>query len=168
VHGIFLIRDPHAIVVSQVHYVSRTKAHRHHDVFVAQADTKDKLRIAIAGDREHGVVSIGERLEAFAGWLDAGCLVVRFEDLIGAEGGGDRARQLRAVHSIFGFLGIDADDGLVHSVSRQLFSSVSPTFRRGSIEQWRSVFDRDLERLMHEVAGAAMARYGYGPAVEVN
>jgi Sulfotransferase domain len=164
-HPIFLIRDPHAIVVSQVHYVSRTRNHRHHDFFRAQASTKDRLRIAIVGDHEHHVASIGERLEAFAGWLDAGCLVVRFEDLIGPDGGGDRTAQRRAVSSIYDSLNVAMTDDLFDHICRGLFTSASPTFYRGSIDRWREVFDDDLERLLHEVAGDSMARYGYGRSV---
>jgi hypothetical protein len=161
VRGIFLIRDPHAIVVSQAHYVARTKGHRNHEFFLAQPSIKDRLRIAITGNAEHRVASIAERLEAFSGWLDAGCLVVRFEDLIGPDGGGDRTVQIRALRSIYEFLRIDASDALVASVSRRLFSSASPTFRTGSIGEWRGAFDADLERLISEVAGEAMIRYGY-------
>jgi hypothetical protein len=164
IRGIFLIRDPHAIVVSQAHYVSRTPGHRHHEFFAAQEGTKARLRIAIAGDREHRVPSIGERLDAFAGWLDAGCLVVRFEDLIGPGGGGDPETQLGIVREIYTFLGLEADDQLPVSVCRRLFSSASPTFRRGSADGWRDIFDPELESLMDEVAGHAMARYGYGRA----
>lgn len=165
VHGIFLVRDPHAIVVSQVHYVSRTKSHRHHDFFVSQKSAKERLKIAIAGDPQQGVVSIGERLDAFAGWLDDGCLVVRFEDLIGPEGGGDRPRQIRTLRSIYVSLGMGATEPLLESICARLFSSASPTFRQGSIERWRQAFDADLERLMRDVAGDAMARYGYGPSL---
>jgi Sulfotransferase domain len=162
VRGIFLIRDPHAIVVSQAHYVTRTKAHRNHEFFLAQPGINDRLRIAITGDAEHRVASIAERLEAFSGWLDAGCLVVRFEDLIGPEGGGDRTVQIAALRSIYEFLAIDNSDALVVSVARRLFSSASPTFRTGSVGEWRDSFDVDLERLISEVAGDAMTRYGYG------
>jgi hypothetical protein len=166
VRGIFLIRDPHAIVVSQAHYVARTKAHRNHEFFLAQPSINDRLRIAITGNAEPRVASIAERLEAFSGWLDAGFLVVRFEDLVGPDGGGERTVQIRTLRSIYEFLSTDASDALVASVSRRLFSSASPTFRMGSIDEWRDAFDADLERLIGEVAGEAMIRYGYGRSAD--
>ena len=39
---------------------------------------KERLRLAIAGDVERGAVSIRDRLDYYAGWLDA-AFVVRFD-----------------------------------------------------------------------------------------
>jgi sulfotransferase 6B1 len=159
--AIFLVRDPRDIVVSQVHYVSKTSSHQHHAFFAGMADESRRLAAAITGDRQHEVPSIAERLDAYAGWLSAGSLLVRFEDLVGPDGGGDRERQLGAVRSIYEFLGVDADDALIRSVCERLFSASSPTFRRGAIGAWRSAFGPELERLFAEVAGEAIGPYPY-------
>jgi hypothetical protein len=157
---VFLIRDPRDMAVSRAHYVSRTMSHPHHDLFAARPD-RERLRLAIVGDVERGVPSLRERLDAFAGWLDGPWAVIRFEDLIGPDGGGDRSSQLRTVRFLYGSLGVQADDALIRSVCRVLFSPASPTFRLGAIGQWRTSFDPELERLMEEVVGDAMVRYGY-------
>lgn len=158
--GIFLIRDPHDIVVSQVHYVSKRADHRHHDVFAKLPDMKARLRVAIAGDPEQHVSSIGERLDFFAGWLDT-CLVVRFEDLVGPKGGGDLDRQMAAVASLYDALSMDPDDDTVASICDRLFSSDSPTFRQGAIGGWRDFFDPALEALFDETVGDRILAYGY-------
>jgi sulfotransferase 6B1 len=160
--GIFLIRDPHDIVVSQVHYVSKRVDHRHHDVFAGLPDMKARLRLAIAGDPEQHVSSIGERLDFFAGWLDA-CLVVRFEDLVGPKGGGDLDRQMGAVASMYDALSMDVDDTAVASICDRLFSSDSPTFRQGAIGGWRRFFDPELDALFDETVGDRLLAYGYPP-----
>jgi Sulfotransferase domain len=161
VRGLFLIRDPHDVVVSQVHYVTKTPNHRHHDVFLSRPDLRDRLALAIAGDPLRGVASIRERLDAYAGWLDSDCLVVRFEDLVGPEGGGSANDQVRTMRSIFDHLWLHADWELIESVCRNVFSAASPTFRSGAIGQWRNSFDPELEALLGDVAGDALARYGY-------
>src|SRR4051812_34990244 len=56
VAGVFLVRDPHDIVVSQVHYVSKRANHRLHDAF-AERDAREKLRLAITGDHDRGAPS---------------------------------------------------------------------------------------------------------------
>jgi hypothetical protein len=162
-HGtraLFLIRDPHDIVVSQIHYASRRTDHRHHDLFAALPDVKARLRIAIAGDERYGVASIGERLDSYIGWMDA-CHVVRFEDLVGPQGGGDRQTQVTTVKGIYDFLTIEVSDQLVVSICDRLFSPDSPTFRCGSIGRWRESFDAELEGLFDAVVGDRMVPYGY-------
>lgn len=166
VRPIFLICDPHDIVVSQVHYVSRRSDHRSHRLFRSMVDDRERLRLAIVGDPSHDVASIGERLDRFAGWLP-NSLVVRFEDLVGPDGGGDRARQLAALRDIDAHLGLNAGEDATAAVAGALFSRQSPTFRSGAIGGWRSSFDPDLEATFDAVVGDRLGVYGYDPANEV-
>ena len=159
--GFFLIRDPHDIVVSQVHYVSKRADHRLHQVLGGLPDMKEKLKLAIAGSPQAEISSIRERLDLYAGWLDSGCLVVRFEDLIGPGGGGDSDTQTAAVAAIYRHLGIDLDEAGLAGICDRLFSPESPTFRWGAIGGWQAAFDAELETLFDRVVGDAAAPYGY-------
>ena len=163
VRGLFLIRDPHDIVVSQVHYVAKRADHQFHGLFADRPDLHEKLRLAITGDPAHDLPSIGDRLDYFAGWLDSGCHVVRFEDLVGPGGGGNAEAQEASVASVFRSVGLAPDDAVVRSICSRLFSTDSPTFRKGSIGGWRDAFDPELEQLFDEVVGDRAARYGYAP-----
>lgn len=160
VPGIFLIRDPHDIVVSEVHYVSKRTDHRAHDLFVGLPNMKARLRVAIQGDAAHRLPSIGERLDFFAGWLDT-CLVVRFEDLVGPSGGGSPEAQSAALASIYEHLGMQVDAATGSSIGAQLFSQHSPTFRQGATSGWDRVFDGELAELFDEVVGDRSLPYGY-------
>jgi hypothetical protein len=165
---LFLIRDPRDIVVSQVQFVARTASHRQHDVFTRIEDPRERLRLSILGDRRLGVSSIAERLDGYAGWLRSGALVVRFEDLVGPDGGGDRDAQVNAVRSIYRFLGLGEEDRLVRSVAARVFSAQSPTFRRGLIGGWREAFDPELEALFDVTVGERMIPYGYATSPKSN
>jgi len=160
VRPILLIRDPRDIVVSQVHYVSKRTDHRLHSLFEELPDVKERLRLAIAGDPERGVVSIGDRLGYFAGWLDT-ALVVRFEDLVGPDGGGTRDRQDATLRSIYGFLGMDVDGPTLARIGARLFSTDSPTFRSGAIGGWRRSLDPELQALFERTVGDRIRPYGY-------
>ncbi|HEY6056822.1 MAG TPA: sulfotransferase domain-containing protein [Candidatus Limnocylindrales bacterium] len=160
VRAIFLIRDPRDIVVSQVHYVSKRTDHRLHTLFDELPDVQSRLRLAIAGDAERGVVSIGDRLDLFAGWLDT-ALVVRFEDLVGPDGGGSRELQMTAIRSIYDFLRLDLDEPLLASIADRLFSADSPTFRSGAIGGWRRSFDPAITALFNETVRERVRPYGY-------
>ena len=160
VRGIFLIRDPHDIVVSQAHYVLKRRDHRAHDLFAGLPDMKARLRVAITGDPTHHLPSIGERLDFFAGWLGPS-LVIRFEDLVGPGGGGSLAAQSAAIASIYDHLGVLVDTASLSSICARLFSTESPTFRQGAAQGWKSVFNDDLEALFDEEAGESCLPYGY-------
>jgi hypothetical protein len=161
VRALFVIRDPRDVVLSQVHYTTSFERHRFHEAFAERSSVRDRIRLGITGDPDRGIPSIAERLDRYAGWLDSGCLVVRFEDLVGAGGGGDADVQLRTVSSIYRYLDVDADERLVREISHRLFSSDSPTFRRGAIGQWHDDFDPELTALFDREVGDRLERYGY-------
>jgi sulfotransferase 6B1 len=159
---VFVVRDPRDIAISQARYVTGRRDHWAHDLFADRSDPRARLRLAIAGDRDGGLRSLGDRLDAYAGWLDTADVVVRFEDLVGSRGGGDDATQRATVARLYERVGIDADEALIASISSRLFSSESPTFRKGAIGQWREVLDDELQTLVGDTAGESLARFGYG------
>lgn len=163
VRGVFLMRDPRDTVVSQTHFVTREVKHRQHGVFAEQGSQHDRLMLSIVGDPARGVLGIAERLDRYAGWLSSGCLGVRFEDLVGPGGGGDAVRQETVVRDIYRHLGLPDDEVLVRSVCDRLFSSDSPTFRKGSIGGWRDSFDPELEEAFERAVEGRLQLYGYEP-----
>src|SRR2546427_9474244 len=117
VGSVFLIRDPRDMVVSEAFYlVSGDTRHRLHRMFAEQATMKDRIMLLLRGDPEHGVVATGRKLERYAGWLDSQALVVRFEDLVGAAGGGDDDARTLALRAVFEHLGLASDDELVAGI----------------------------------------------------
>lgn len=162
VRPIFMIRDPRDVVVSQVRYALGRPDHWAHELF-ADAPAHAQLRLAIEGDPARGLRSLADRLDAFAGWMRDDVALVRFEELIGAQGGGSTERQREVVAGVYRFLGVDDDPALVQNVARRSFSTESPTFRTGAIGGWRAVFDDELTALVRERAGEQIARFGYEP-----
>lgn len=161
VRPVFMIRDPRDVVISQVRYVVSRRDHWAHDLFESRSPY-ERLRLAIVGDRERHLPSLAERLAAYEGWLRSDVFLLRFEDLVGEAGGGDAARQIEVVADLYRFLGVVYDDARVADVCGRLFSNESPTFRKGTIGQWREVLDDDLTDLIRELAGSQLERYGYG------
>jgi hypothetical protein len=161
VRAIFLVRDPRDIVVSDAFYISTNTNHPQHKLFVSRNTFRDQLKLAVTGDSKNGFPSIGKTLEDFAGWFTSGCLIVRFEDLIGPQGGGDTEKQLSTVRAIYDYLGLEVDDDWIASASQQLFSNASPTFRKGTIRQWKQYFDSEIKQTFKRVAGRFVTQYGY-------
>jgi len=161
VRGLFMIRHPRDILVSQIHYATSRPDHRTHDLFASLPDERARLRAAIVGDPNHGLLSIAQRLAYFRGWLSSGFLVVRFEDLIGVAGGGDTQRQRDLLRGIFEHAGVDASERVLDQVAARLFSPESPTFRSGQVGSSREFFDADLEELLRSTVGDGALPYGY-------
>lgn len=158
---IFMIRDPRDIALSEALYLSRKRKHRFHMAYHADKDLSSRIGRSLLGSESAGLPPIGEILDGLSGWLDSGCLVVRFEDLIGPEGGGDLQSQLDTLRSIYDHIGIQVSDDWLRSIRARLFSSASPTFRRGSTGQWKEYYDTELIALFKKMAGESLVRYGY-------
>lgn len=159
VEALFVVRDPRDIAVSLAHFIADHRDHPLHSLYAAQPDLKSRIEVAIAGAADHRPPAppLALILEGFAGWLDSGAQVVRFEDLIGPRGGGDEQAQERTVNAIYDHLGLAAPPGL-HA---RVFSHASPTFRKGLIGQWHQHFDPELEALYERQAGGWVGAYGY-------
>jgi hypothetical protein len=162
--ALFLTRDPRDIVLSQAHYAVQKPDHPFHRAFADQTDLRGRVLVAIDGDAATGLPSIADRLDRYRGWLDGAAETVRFEDLIGPNGGGDAARQREVVERVYRHLGLDLETALIERVCRELFSDASPTFRKGAIGGWRERFDDDLtERFRRRVGDDRLRAYGYEP-----
>lgn len=161
VRCIFMIRDPRDIAVSEASYLASNTGHRFHAAYSEDKDTASRILRSIHGSPETGLPSSGQLLDGLQGWLDSACMVVRFEDLIGPEGGGDLARQLSTLRDIYRHIGLPVEDGWIHDLRQRLFSSASPTFRQGRTGQWRQQFDAQITLAFKQIAGDGLIRYGY-------
>ena len=163
--GLFLIRDPRDIVISQAHYVVKNDRHPHHETLSRVDDFQQRLRTVIVGDEDRGMPSLHSRLSAYAGWLTSSALVVRYEDLIGASGGGSKRAQLESLKDVFQHVGLEVSPAELESLAGEIFSDASPTFRRGRIYQWREQFDEETVAVFDETVGEFAEIYGYGSHV---
>ena len=89
---VLIIRDPRDVVVSDAIYMSRTPKHRHYDTF-RRLDLEQAIQATIVGfpggQSTPGLESIGDRIRNYLPWLnDPRVLICRFEDVVGARGGG--------------------------------------------------------------------------------
>jgi len=159
IETLFVVRDPRDIAVSLAHFIGGRGDHPLHFAYSARPDLRSRIELAILGDpvARPPAPSLESILSEFSGWLESGALVVRFEELIGPRGGGDAGEQDRILQRIYERLGLRPPAGL----AERIFSSESPTFRKGAIGQWRELFDAGLEALFDREAGGWMEAYGY-------
>jgi len=158
-----ILRDPRDVAVSQMHYIKRLRQHPVHEAFVALPSDRERLLFSIRGGTLGGreMLSLDERYRRFSGWSrDEGAVVVRFEDLVGPEGGGSAEAQRRAVGRVARHLGLEADEEMLGAVGENIFGA-GQTFRKGQIGAWREEFSPEHERAAMEVAGPLLVELGY-------
>jgi hypothetical protein len=162
-----ILRDPRDVAVSQMHYLKQLENHFAHEEYMALPSDRERLMVAIQGAEMGGrrLGSLAERYGRFVGWeRDGGAVMVRFEDLVGPEGGGSEEARRLAVGRVAKHLGVPADERTVELVGNNLFGA-GRTFRRGQIGGWREEFTAEHERALKEGAlGPLLAELGYDGA----
>jgi hypothetical protein len=84
-------------------------------------------------------------------------LKLRFEDLVGEEGGGSREIQHAAVEHWARFLAVDVP---TEELTEGLFGGTK-TFREGRTDSWRDVFKEHHRKAFEREFGDVLADYGY-------
>lgn len=159
---VVIVRDPRDVLVSFLHYVMKQGHSLSADFTVLAEPARVSLAIK-GGDAPlsgRNIVGLGEAFRSILAWRHSrDCLIIRFEDLIGEKGGGSLETQLCTVKNMCDYLEIPATESLLKSVCLQVFSSDSPTFRKGMIGAWRdelpdtsldmSAMDKELLKVFH-------------------
>ena len=184
---VFLYCDPRAQVVSRTRFIMKTPHHPLYRLYAEHLETwEQRLCQTIRGltraevDFCHGLIDhipdtddqricrsgVIRQFQAFEGWLTApDCFCVRFEDVIGPRGGGDRQVQLRVTEALMAFTGTgpEADAVLTspEAVADALFDATAATFRKGQIGAWRKEFPPVAEEVFMEVYGDKLSLWGY-------
>ena len=98
---------------------------------------------------------------ALARWLNQpNVLIFRFEDLVGAEGGGNQKSQEESLGTLARSLGYDLNWETIEQIASQLYGN-SPTFREGKIGAWKEYFGEDHKQLFKAQAALPLIQLGY-------
>lgn len=159
---LFLIRDPRDIVVSMYKYINEIDVtHYSHKVIASLPDDHARLTAVIKGI-DGNVASVAEIWNRFNGWMSApGTLVIKYEDLLGEQGGGSKDAQCATIYAIASHLGMEVSVTDMQYIAHHTYCTKSSTFRRGMIGTWRTVFTDDHERLFKATTGDLLIRLGY-------
>lgn len=107
-----------------------------------------------------GTMGIDEYYRAFLPWMNTkNVCVVRFEDLVGPQGGGSLELQLGTMRKIADHLGICPTDDELLSIALKLFGKW--TFRVGQIGSWKSHFSEYHKKEFKKAAGQLLIDLGY-------
>ncbi len=138
---LLMLRHPADVAVSHARYIADTPEHPLHE-FYQGMDEEQRILTSITGSSAGPVtlLSLEERLRSLRNWLqEPNVLPVRFEELVGAAGGGDDTRQENILRRIARHIGVDLSDSDIQHLKQNLFGGTG-TFFRGTIGGARDAF----------------------------
>lgn len=157
-----IVRDPRAVVRSLADwYVDDRAGHRLRDqVLGSTLDERINMAMGFVRDEPRA-----DRLDVtwgrYAAWLDVpDVIAVRYEDLVGPQGGGSAAAQLDAIGRVARWLDLGADDDVLAEVAGQIYGG-SSTFRVGKADRWADDLDASQRKVIEDHLSAPMEALGY-------
>jgi hypothetical protein len=144
---IAIIRDPRAVVASLLAFILDTRGMPKPHFLEADfkiRSSKEQLDLLLKGGyaEQAGlqIQSFADVYRAMLAWQhDPDCLLVRFEDLIGYQGGGNNEQQQLVMAQIAQYLGRP-----VTAPMPTVYSATARTFRQGKIDGWKDSLDVGL------------------------
>lgn len=144
--SLLLVRDPRDILISQANFYEKRTVNRWHE-HLASLDTienrLDALFFGVPLDELKGnpalpIPSLKNWLYPYLKWnSNKNTLIVKFEDLVGINGGGSHVDQLKTIEEITNFLGIPTTKRELEKISLSIYSEKSNTFNKGMINKWK-------------------------------
>lgn len=120
----------------------------------------DKERLLALIEGRNGIRPIREQILRFSGWASHAHLI-RFEDAVGAAGGGSDNIQREVIRGIFNAIDVPLSDEREEYIARNCRSAKTQTFRTGSIRNWEKVFDDEIHSAFNRAAGDLLIELGY-------
>jgi len=163
-----MVRDPRDVCVSSAHYCTKDKRHRLNRYFNSLGFWSERLSAAIEGIEAERLgddvrsKSIAEHVNGYMPWIhEENCLVVKFEELVGAKGGGNIETQIQTIQKISNHIGFDLSESKLAEIADKSFTNKTKTFRSGQIGGWRQEFDENNISLFKKIAGSQLIELGY-------
>lgn len=148
---LYIYREPKDVIISLCNHFLKFENYPFHKEFTELDSTKERILLSLKG-AEKGAARLAPfktRLERSAGWkFDKSVYALPFEELIGAQGGGDKTIQKTKVEEILQFLNLS--DKNSEEIINKIFYKKAKTFNKGTINQWKEVFDADLLKVYED------------------
>ena len=165
IRKVLLIRDPRDTLVSQIYWTQKKgkwlwcTPNLVARAINIQPTFDDKLKEAILLSDEY--YSVPWFVKRAMIWMqDPTILTLRYEELVGPEGGGDRSAQIKAIFKLADFIGSPVTEEGAAEIADKLYGGTS-TFRKGKKDGWPEYFSENNRNLLKQVLGQEIIELGY-------
>lgn len=158
-----MLRDPRAMLTSFVNMVKEGfepgQEIAHELLLLDLIDGRKKNYIPWAVSRHSSYptmweIGICEFYKSYLPFIGSkNCLCVKFEDLVGAKGGGSDVLQANAIKQIAEHVNVTLGDKKMLELIGALFGG-STTFKQGQIDGWKKYFTPTVKQAFKKVPGA--------------
>jgi len=160
----FIYRDPRDQIVSHAHWIYKVP---HHHPYSCRFSLDENIMTLITGEHYffdynlHNVQGINQYYRLFIRWVYSPyACSIKFEDLVGSQGGGSDERQTQTIIKIIKYLGLQISDALVDHVKNNLFGNTG-TFRKGQVGSWQKDFKSEHIQIFKREAQSLLLELGY-------
>lgn len=148
---LYIHREPKDVIVSLCNHFLKFENYPFHKEFSELPTMRERILLSLEGI-EKGPAKLAPfkvRLQRTEGWTkDTSVCALKFEELIGPNGGGSEEVQKNKVEQIMSFLNLMYKDP--QEIIKSLFYKKARTFNKGTIHQWKEVFDQNLLNIYEE------------------
>ena len=143
---IVILRDLRDAYVSYAHWIEK------------DPNTTEEIKINRAFE-DQGYFQMSSNLSLFLD--DPRFYVIRFEDLVGPKGGGDKKRQTQTIYNLAAYIGMPISYAKASKLGDDLFGGKTMTFRKGQIGSWNEACNEEQKSWFKEHFASELIRLGY-------
>lgn len=156
-----IVRDPRDIIVSLAYWIENQPDYYAYRGLIG-LPMQERMQAVIKGFYSNTIKieSLATVLDRSYGWLTRpkDVLVVRFENLVGLQGGGSDLAQLVEIEKVSQWIGVQ--EANCKLIANQLFGGTR-TFRAGRVNSWELEYSPETRKLFDETVGPRLALWGY-------
>ncbi len=160
---IYIMRDPRDVLLSYYNHQYRDPRYPFHNVF-SSLSFEQCYQYILTGMRRGNITlaSIKARVENSTGWLASKNVIgVRFEDLVGENGGGNKANQMNTIEKILHYLGVERTNSQIETIADRIYCSKASTFYKGQIYRWKSEYTEKIAKHVNREMHTIIRQLGY-------
>ena len=171
-HHVCIIRDPRAVTVSRMKFILNSESAK--DILpqgiplkadLEPMSTIERLNFILEGGyaekADLKIYSFAHIYRSILAWAkDPNCLLVRFEDLIGEQGGGDNQKQTETLRNLANHLNIPWDEEIARQ-TKNVYDPKTRTFRVGNINSWKTALEPEALAILTEYCEPLCREAGY-------
>jgi len=158
-----IYRDPRDVAISVMNDVLITPLRKE---FSNIPSFEEKLKLLLKGKngivRGHVLAPMQYHYLNTQGWFNSkNVLKLKFEDLIGEKGGGDKKTQIEIIKNVCYYIFGEVSNERVSEIADKIFDSNSKTFVNGRINKWKNKYTNKTRKLFFKSMHEILVEWGY-------